>query len=209
MYLSDRDIQWAIATGKLIVQPPPEKIDSSSFDVHLDDISQAKVWNVNKFLEHETAAGERRAELRVGTYNLGKFSQRYLEPPPDYSNSTTQLVGRRGNEIVIKPFGFVLWTTVEKVGTPEIGADLICFIDGKSTRARAGIIVHLTAPTIHASWSGKIVLEIYNAGPFDLVLAPGDVIAQVVVAKITSIPEKGVQGVSATHGQIDAGGHPA
>jgi hypothetical protein len=52
------------------------------------------------------------------------------------------------------------------VGTPAVNPALICFVDGKSTRSRTGILVHLTAPTIHAGWSGKITLEIANVGPF-------------------------------------------
>lgn len=84
----------------------------------------------------------------------------------------------------------MLWQTKETVGTPETGANLIAFIDGKSTRARTGLLAHLTAPTIHASWSGKVTLEIANLGPFNFVLTEGDSIAQIVVATISSIPEE-------------------
>jgi dCTP deaminase len=59
------------------------------------------------------------------------------------------------------------------------GAQLICFTDGKSTRARTGILVHLTAPTIHAAWRAwPITLEIVNVGRFDLALEEDDVIAR-------------------------------
>ncbi len=61
---------------------------------------------------------------------------------------------------------------------------------GKSTKARTGILVHFTAPTIHAGWHGNIVLEIANLGPFTFVLQEDDVIAQLTVATISSIPEK-------------------
>ena len=46
----------------------------------------------------------------------------------------------------------------------------------------------MTAPTIHAKWAGQVTLEIANLGPFDFVLEEGDVIAQVTVARITSVP---------------------
>ncbi len=206
MYLSDRDIAWAIETGKLIVSPPPERIDATSFDLHLDKITEAKIWDIPAFLEDRRSAGAERPELRVGTYNLAKFSGKYCVSPPEYNVSPQQLVGVRGNQIVVKPLGFLLWQTVEKVGTPDTNADLICFVDGKSTRARAGIVVHLTAPTIHASWSGKITLEIFNAGPFDLVLEEHDVIAKIIVAKVTTPPQKGVRDGSATYGQTAVGG---
>ena len=111
-------------------------------------------------------------------------------PPPE---DDKQLVFRRGNEIIIRPQGFLLWQTKEVVGTPEEGANLICFIDGKSTRARTGLLVHLTAPTIHASWSGQVTLEIANLGPFSFVLQEGDVIAQITVAQVSSIPEQNMK----------------
>jgi dCTP deaminase len=113
---------------------------------------------------------------------------------------------RRGNEVVVRPFGFLLWPTKEKVGTPKINADLICFVEGKSTKARTGMIVHLTAPTIHSTWTGNVVLEIVNLGPFDLVFHEGDAIAQLTVCKITSPPAKGVEGTSATYGQTGVHG---
>ncbi|MBW3541281.1 MAG: hypothetical protein KY476_13520 [Planctomycetes bacterium] len=206
MYLSDRDIKWAIQTGKLIVEPPPERTDATSIDLHLDAVSEAKVWHIENFLEHERSAGATRAELRIAQYHLAEFSKRYLVGPPEYDESEQQLVGVRGRQVIVKPRGFVLWQTREKVGTPDKNADLICFVNGKSTRARAGIVVHLTAPTIHASWAGKITLEIANLGPFDLVLQENDVIAQLTVCRITSPPERGVAGVSATHGQTGVSG---
>jgi len=206
MYLSDRDLSWALATGKLIVEPPPEKFDATSFDLHLDDIGEAKIWDIDGYIAHQNAAGAKRAELRVGTYSLGAFSGRYLIPPPPYRADESQLVGVRGDQVIVKPHGFLLWQSKERVGTPDTNADLICFVDGKSTRARAGIVVHLTAPTIHSSWNGKIILEIANLGPFDLVLQPGDVIAQIIVAKITSPPERGVRAESQTYGQTSPGG---
>ena len=37
-----------------------------------------------------------------------------------------------------------------------------------------GLLVHMTAPTIHAGWWGQITLEICNLGPFTLALQEGD-----------------------------------
>ncbi|MBN2581308.1 MAG: hypothetical protein JXB10_20170 [Pirellulales bacterium] len=206
MYLSDRDLRWAITTGRLIVNPPPQVIDATSIDLHLDRIEEAKIWNIEVYLNDENNRGRRRPELSVGRYHLGKFSGQYLRDPPEYQENPEQLVGRRGKEIIVKPLGFLLWQTKEVVGTPDKNADFICFVDGKSTKARAGIVIHLTAPTIHASWNGKITLEIANFGPFDLVLQEDDVIAQLTVATISSTPEKGVSERSATYQQTSVRG---
>jgi deoxycytidine triphosphate deaminase len=98
---------------------------------------------------------------------------------------------------------------MEYVGTPEKNPNLICFVDGKSTRARTGILVHLTAPTIHSGWRGKIVLEIANVGPFHFVLQEKDVIAQLTVATISSAPELSLKSSSSiTQGQEHVTGRP-
>jgi dCTP deaminase len=208
MYLSDRDLGYAIECGKLIFKPAPEKIDATSIDLHLDAISEAKIWNINKFREHEFATGRNRPELRIAKYDLRAFGEGYLIAPPDeMRDGPLQPVIKRGLQIVVRPHGFLLWQTKEVVGTnADKNADLICFVDGKSTRARAGILVHLTAPTIHTTWSGKITLEIANLGPFDLVLEENDVIAQLTVAKVTSPPAADVTGSSVTQGQTAVSG---
>lgn len=34
MYLSDRDLEFAVKTGQLIVNPPPVEYDTTSIDLH-------------------------------------------------------------------------------------------------------------------------------------------------------------------------------
>jgi dCTP deaminase len=84
---------------------------------------------------------------------------------------------------------------------------LICFVEGKSTRARTGIQVHLTAPTIHAGWAGHVTLEIVNLGPFHFLLQENDVIAQLTVCTISSAPDRSlIVNPSTTQGQTGPGG---
>jgi dCTP deaminase len=45
-------------------------------------------------------------------------------------------------------------------------------VEGRSSLARLGVMVHLTAPTIHAGFGGFITLEVINHGPFHLRLVP-------------------------------------
>ena len=201
MFLSDRDLAWAIDTGRLIVEPRPESIDTTSLDLHLGKIEDAKIWDIERFAKSRDASGKPRPELHVGKYKFDRFAREYTVAPPEYSDTADFLVMRRGSEIVVRPFGFLLWPTIEKVGTPEVNADLICFVEGKSTKARTGMVVHLTAPTIHSTWAGNIVLEIVNLGPFDLVFHQGDAIAQLTACEITSPPHKSVKGTSLTFGQ--------
>jgi dCTP deaminase len=202
MYLSDRDLEFAVKTGQLIVDPTPTEYDTTSIDLHLDKIEEAKVWNVPAFHEQQRTSGND-PFVSVGGFDHEAFARQFHMPVPEDSAS---LVYREGKKIILKPHGFFLWQTQENVGTPEIDPRLICFVDGKSTRARVGLLVHMTAPTIHAGWWGKVTLEISNLGPFTLALKEGDVVAQIVVASISSPPikKKGVKGVKM--GQRNVGG---
>jgi dCTP deaminase len=214
MFLSNRDIVWAITGGRLIANPRPEEwgagYDETSIDLHLDKPEEAFIWDVAKLMDSEEARGSAGPEVKIGRFNWAKFSKKYLMAPPDDPAPAEAKVFRRGPEVVVKPGGFLLWQTKEKVGTPIKNPGLICFVDGKSTRARTGILVHLTAPTIHAGWSGKIVLEIANLGPFHFVLREDDVIAQLTVATVSSPPDLELKkNESSTQGQEHVSGRPA
>ncbi len=207
MYLSDREMEYAIKCGRLIVEPPT-KIGPTSIDLHLDAVEQAKVWDIEKYKVHNREHAFPEAEMRISKTDYGKMSKLYHAPVP---RNKDEKVFRRDNQIILRPYGFVLWQTKEVVGTPKDEADLILFIDGKSTRsARTGVIVHFTAPTIHAGWAGQVTLEIANFGPFDVVLEEDDVIAQITVATISSIPKVSMaKSGSTTIGQRNVGGAAA
>ena len=57
-------------------------------------------------------------------------------------------------------------------------------IEGKSSLARLGLSVHITAPTVLAAFRGRLYLEMYNVGPFILQLKPGMQIAQLIVERL-------------------------
>jgi len=207
MYLSDRDILWAVEKGTLIIRPA-SKVDPTSIDLRLDRVEEAQIWDIEKLSRRNTAAGLDEPEVHLGSFRYGEFSEEYLIPPPEYvRGNRDHKVCKRGTQIIVRPGGFLLWQTKEEVGTPLDNAQYICFVDGKSTRARTGIIVHLTAPTIHAGWAGKVVLEIANLGPLTFVLQENDVIAQLTVAMISSVPQKShLEAGSLTLGQSSVRG---
>jgi dCTP deaminase len=65
-------------------------------------------------------------------------------------------------------------------------------VEGRRTLARLGLSVHLTAPTIHAGFSGRIALEIYNAGIHVLKLSPGKLhICQLIFERLERVPRLG------------------
>jgi deoxycytidine triphosphate deaminase len=146
MYLSDRDLRIALLSKQLIVEPMPTEIDTTGFDVHLDHADEARVWDVAKYLKSEESRGGS-GTLKAGRFRHRDFAKEFEVPVPKTRSSETR-VYRVGDNIVMRPGGFFLWQTKEVIGTPEVDPRFICFIDGKSTRARTGLLVHMTAPTI-------------------------------------------------------------
>lgn len=209
MYLSDVDLRQAVQCGDLIVEPlPDEEIGATSIDLHLDSIEQAQVWDFEALAKHNKDLGHPPKELHIARMNYATISRQFMvQPPHEDDAEKNDLVFRRDNAVVLHPQGFVVWQTREKVGTPEEDPRYICFVNGKSTRSRTGLVVHLTAPTIHAGWSGNITLEMTNVGPLDLVLFAGDAVAQITVAKITWPPSLDIKLFeSTTHGQTSIHG---
>lgn len=207
MYLSDNELKAALDDGTLIVEPRPQIIDASSIDVHLGPIESVTIWDEAQWERDERAAGHDPA-VHLGPYNYREFSTRYQCPPPDYERGSEALVMRKGkDEVWVRPGGFLLWMTEERIGTPEESPKFICFIDGKSTKARTGIVVHLTAPTIHAGWSGNVVLEIKNLGDLTCRRLGGVVTCATVICAMASPGLRmDTTAKSQTHGQTKATG---
>jgi len=82
----------------------------------------------------------------------------------------------------LQPQEFCLAFTLEEITVPN---NLAANVQGKSSLARAGLAVHITAPHIHPGWVGRITLELYNHGPWELELVPGeDLICQVIYYRV-------------------------
>ena len=63
------------------------------------------------------------------------------------------------DEASFTPGVLALATTLESVKLP---ANIIGWLDGRSSLARLGLMVHVTAHRIDPGWEGKIVLEFYK-----------------------------------------------
>lgn len=69
------------------------------------------------------------------------------------------------------------------------GSRLAARVEGRSSLARLGLMVHLTAPTIHAGFNGRITLEMVNHGPFYLQITPQRTrICQLIFERLESDP---------------------
>lgn len=83
-----------------------------------------------------------------------------------------------GDPFIIKPNELYLASTYEKIILP---GNLAANVQGKSTLARLGLQVHMTAPHIHPYFSSWIALELFNYGKCDIAIRPGvDTICQVI-----------------------------
>jgi len=90
------------------------------------------------------------------------------------------------------PYGkLILAKTIERVNFPLLKDATICYsarVEGKSSLARCGILVHFTAPTIHAGFNGTITLEIINLGSHEFLLSPGMAFCQLIIEEVKGCP---------------------
>jgi dCTP deaminase len=90
----------------------------------------------------------------------------------------------------LPPNKFILGQTLERVSLP-IRQGRPCYaarIEGRSSFARIGLLVHFTAPTIHAGFAGTIALEMINLAEYPISLFPGMEICKLIIEPVSSIP---------------------
>lgn len=93
------------------------------------------------------------------------------------------LVHVKNESIVIHPKQFVLGATFEKMTLPN---DIVGQLTGKSSLARLGVMVHVTAGFIDAGFSdppAQVTLEIVNVGNRPVRLHAGMAIGQMVFTR--------------------------
>lgn len=85
------------------------------------------------------------------------------------------------NRVVIPPNELVLISTLEKVHIPN---GYVGRVEGVSSLARIGLLVHVTSGFIDPNFKGHITLEIVNLNKYPIVLEDGCRICQLVVEKL-------------------------
>jgi len=88
------------------------------------------------------------------------------------------------DEFELHPDDFVLATTYETV---RIGAEYAARLEGKSSLARMGLMLHVTAGWIDPGFHGQITMELKNLLGTSLWLRPGMKIGQLAVFKMSSM----------------------
>ena len=101
------------------------------------------------------------------------------------TNQTTEDY-KDGAPVSIRPGEFILASTQETVHIP---ATLVGQVEGKSSWARRGLLVHVTAGFIDPGFQGAITLEIVNLSSTAIYPRVGQRIAQLAVHRLDREPE--------------------
>ena len=190
MILSDREIQAALARNAFYIDPiPPAKAwSSTAIDLRLDNELRRWVAISNGGVEAAISPGS-------ANFNYSQLAARHTEiidltQPPRYFD--------------LDPKKLILGWTIEKIKLPH-RSRIAGRVEGKSSLARLGLGVHVTAPTIHAGFGwdsgdpesigNPIQLEIWNIGEFTIRLVPGLPICQLIFEEVHGTPDKGYQGM--------------
>lgn len=158
--LSDRDLKRIIKEKKLEIRPgiKPDQIGPASIDLRLG--REFKFFRIDKFSLVDTR-----------------------QPLPQNFMDTVSL--KDNDPFIIHPGSFVLADTVEYV---KLSADFAMKVEGKSSLARMGILIH-TAGFVDPGFEGTLTLEISNQSNVAVALYPNMYICQVGLYELSSPAE--------------------
>jgi dCTP deaminase len=166
--LCDSELLATLDAGQLEVDPKPPVDHFTPCSIDLTLGVELKRWK---------PAGGITIDPADPKFNFAQIASSLLEPMPLDSTGA----------VVINPQEFLLGITHERVHLPS-SSRLCARVEGRSTLARLGLGVHVTAPTIHAGWNGKIALEIAHHGNVPIRLVPGLRICQLIVEQLFGTP---------------------
>ena len=166
MVLSNVEIQAEIDAKRLVFDPPipdeEDRIGSSSVDLLLhEELIVLPRDDVSGISVNPSVP-----DIQVMSILRAHGTTINLSDNSDYPMETNRLV---------------IGKTFEDIKLP---LHLAARIEGKSSLARLGLSVHVTAPTVHAGFEGRLYLEMNNIGPFNIVLRSGMRIAQLVLEHV-------------------------
>lgn len=152
MRLCDRDIYKSIQNGEIVIVPEPDYDQVSGVTV---DIRLGNKFRV--FQDHAAPyidLSGKKEDVQAAMNNV----------------MSDEIVVEEGKSFFLHPGELALAVTLESVTLPD---NIVGWLDGRSSLARLGLMVHVTAHRIDPGWSGNIVLEFFNSGKLPLALKPG------------------------------------
>lgn len=192
MILTDREIKHSISSGLINISPQPPGDAFASTSVDLTLASKIRIYR-------EQAHG---LDTAIDPMKPGFNVMRVIEALSD----EREIDGRDG--YVLEGRSLILAWTREKVELHEHGR-VAARVEGKSSLARLGLAIHVTAPTIHCGFKApSIQLEIINHGPLPIRLRVGMPICQLIFEQTLGMPEKAYGGQFAGQGPVAASPTP-
>jgi dCTP deaminase len=158
MRLCDRDIEQYLQKGSILIDPTPsiENISGVSVDLHLGN--SFRVFN-----DHAAPY----LDLSGPRDELDKAINSIM---------SKEIIIEEGQSFFLHPGELALAITAESITLPN---NIVAWLDGRSSLARLGLMVHVTAHRIDPGWSGAIVLEFFNGGKLPLALKPKMIIGAI------------------------------
>lgn len=152
MRLCDRDIEAYLDAEKIRIdpRPGPNRISGVSVDLRLG--CYFRVFN-----DHAAPYIDLSGPRHEVDWAIDRIMSKEIEIDRDEA-------------FFLHPSELALAVTAESITLPD---DIVGWLDGRSSLARLGLMVHVTAHRIDPGWSGTIVLECFNSGKLPLALRPG------------------------------------
>ncbi len=140
-----------IGSGEIIITPTPSENNISGITVDVKLGSKVRV-----FEEHQAPYIDLSGAKETVQAALDSVMSDEIEIADDKA-------------FFLHPGELALAVTHESITLPS---NMVGWLDGRSSLARLGLMVHATAHRIDPGWSGNIVLEFFNSGKLPLALKP-------------------------------------
>lgn len=170
MFLCDIDIKKGIETGAIVIRPFNPK--------------QLQMASYDVVLGNEFQVTDRHSTTAIDPANK-KFPK------------TRTIKVKDGEAFILHPGESVLGKQREFIG---VNHEHLILLSGKSSLARAGLVVHNTAMLFNPGHHFYPTFELVNTNNVPLILRPGMEVAQLMFARLTGKTSKGYDG----HGRFDS-----
>lgn len=159
MKLSDQYIKKWIDKKKLIITPKPDfnRIHGVTIDICLGN--KFRVFNKKNDIPFINLDSKRK--------NIANILNKIM---------SKEIILSKNESFFLYPGELILAMTLESFILPN---NLVGWLDGRSSLARLGLMIHITSHRIDPGWKGCIVLECFNSSKITLALKPGMIIGAI------------------------------
>ncbi|MDT0594555.1 dCTP deaminase [Glaciecola petra] len=151
MRLCDKDIKKHIAEGNIVISPAPSEVSISGVTVDVRLGNKFRVFEDHQAPFIDLSGQKHEVQAALDTV------------------MSDEIVIDDDKAFFLHPGELAIAVTHESITLP---ANMVGWLDGRSSLARLGLMVHVTAHRIDPGWSGNIVLEFFNSGKLPLALKP-------------------------------------